>query len=194
MRKIVKQAQKTQTVTASKPLHNVVGGKHKFTKFGTSFDTFSLKFKLDNKIRENYQILMYYVLPNGDVISDSREVEIESCLINKVSQLILAKITTILFCLITMQVHSEWLKNQVHPGEIATLSIKTSPNSLCSLSVVDEVTQIQSNENFNLKDVLKYFKKEKPNLQDLSSSAATCVKHIKKPPLGTNLKSIHPSS
>lgn len=84
LRKLTRQPQKAHT-TALKALHNVVGGRHKFTKFGTTYDTFLLKFKLDNKILRKYQILVYYVLANGDVIGDSREVQIEPCLINKVS-------------------------------------------------------------------------------------------------------------
>lgn len=83
LRKITRQSQKTNTITL-KTLNNIVGGKHKFTKFGTAFDSFSLKFKLDSKILWKYQILVYYVLSNGDVVGDSREIEIEPCLSNKV--------------------------------------------------------------------------------------------------------------
>lgn len=83
---------------------------------------------------------------------------------------------------------SEWLQNQVHPGNPAIFSIKTSPNSLCSLSVVDEATTFNSKENFNLKLILDYFMDEKLNAQDLSSSRMNCVKHIKKPPLGQTVQ------
>lgn len=80
--------------------------------------------------------------------------------------------------------HSEWTQNQVQPGEKTIFSINTSPNSLCSLSVVDEATKYHSKENINLQKLLSFFVEEKVDLQDASSSRINCVKHIKKPPLG----------
>lgn len=162
LRKVSKQPQKLHTITVHS-LQNVVGAKHKFTKIGTSVDTFSIKFKLDSKILSKYQILVYYVLPNGDVIGDTREVAIKPCTSN--------------------QVLAEWAQKHAHPGDTLSLKIKTSPNSLCSLSAVDEATRYRSDDNFNLKKLLDIFTLEKPDLQYFSSSRLNCVRHIKKPPL-----------
>lgn len=45
----------------------------------------------------------------------------------------------------------EWSKSTFQPNEEATLKIKTSPKSLCSLSAVDEATKFRSNDNFDVK-------------------------------------------
>lgn len=49
----------------------------------------------------------------------------------------------------------EWSKSVFQPNEEATLSIKTSPNALCSLSAVDESTKFRSSDNFSIRKLLE---------------------------------------
>lgn len=65
-------------------LKNIVGEKHKFIKLGAVTDGFDIKFKLDEKIITNYEMLVYYILDNGEVIASIREIPIKSCLLNSV--------------------------------------------------------------------------------------------------------------
>lgn len=50
----------------------------------------------------------------------------------------------------------EWSKSVFKPSEEASLNIRTSPNSLCSLSAVDETTKFRSSDNFNIRNLLEH--------------------------------------
>lgn len=58
------------------------------------------------------------------------------------------------FTAFTAQVDINWSKQEIQPGEEATLSIKTSPKSLCSISTVDEATKFRSSDNFNVRTLV----------------------------------------
>lgn len=47
----------------------------------------------------------------------------------------------------------KWSKPVFQPNEAATLTIKTSPKSLCSVSAMDETTK--SNDNINIRSLLE---------------------------------------
>lgn len=87
----MRQAKRNNVIRLDE-LKNTVGEKHKFIKLGAVTDSFDIKFKLDEKIITNYEILVYYILDNGEVIATSREVPIKSCLLNSVR-----KTTALLF-------------------------------------------------------------------------------------------------
>lgn len=82
-------------------------------------DKFQLKLKLDPKIISDAQLLLYYVhRKNSEVIADSKNIHVEKCLHNKVE--------------------SNWKDNNLYPGEVAALRIKSAPNSLCAVTAVDK--------------------------------------------------------
>lgn len=47
------------------------------------------------------------------------------------------------------QVDIDWSKPEFQEGEKATLTIKTAPKSLCSISIIDEATKFKTSDNFN---------------------------------------------
>lgn len=61
-------------------LENIVGNQHKFTKLGVSTDSFVIKFKLDRRIISKYQLLVYYITGNGEIVAVNRQVEVSPCL------------------------------------------------------------------------------------------------------------------
>lgn len=56
----------------------------------------------------------------------------------------------------TVQVDIEWSKQQLEPGDEATLSVKTGTKALCSLSTVDEATKFRVHDNFNVKTLVEH--------------------------------------
>lgn len=61
-----------------------MGKTHNYTKKEAFADKCVLKFKLDPKILAKYQLMVYYVLTNGEIIASNLDVSIEKCLQNKV--------------------------------------------------------------------------------------------------------------
>lgn len=62
----------------------MVNGKHKFTRFGAHLRKFNIAFDLDSNVLWKYEILVYTVLNNGEVVADSKQIQLEPCLKNKV--------------------------------------------------------------------------------------------------------------
>ncbi|XP_057663617.1 pregnancy zone protein-like isoform X1 [Diorhabda carinulata] len=100
-------------------LQNIVGGKHKYSKLSTYVDSFDIKFELNKRIISAYQLLVYYINSNGEAIAASKTVNVEPCL---------------------MKVSANWNQEQMVPGATAQLNIKTTSQSLCSVSAVDKST------------------------------------------------------
>lgn len=76
------------------------------------------------------------------------------------------------------QVETQWSEDDYRPGDTAILKIKTSPKSLCSISVVDKSTSfVTSSEKFNLETLLKPFMKEN---EPKETTRLTCIQHMRK--------------
>lgn len=82
-KKIFNAGSVTQKLTPES-LSNVVNGEHKFTKFGTFVGTFNFSFVLDEHVETSYQILIYTVLSNGEILADSKNIDLQPCYVNKV--------------------------------------------------------------------------------------------------------------
>ncbi|XP_071524049.1 alpha-1-inhibitor 3-like [Panulirus ornatus] len=67
-------------------------------------------------------VLVWYNRDDGEVVSDVRELKVEKCLENTVNL--------------------TWSLAQAQPGEQASLSLASEPNSVCSLGVVDRSTEL----------------------------------------------------
>lgn len=65
--------------------------------------------KTDNVL----QVLVWYTRQDGEVVADSRELEVDKCLSNTVNL--------------------TWSASRVQPGEQASLSLSSEPDSVCSL-------------------------------------------------------------
>lgn len=59
------------------------------------------------------QVLVWYTRDDGEVVSDIRELEVDSCLANNVTL--------------------GWSTQRAQPGEAASLTLSSEPNSVCSL-------------------------------------------------------------
>ncbi|KAF5301333.1 hypothetical protein FQA39_LY10731 [Lamprigera yunnana] len=104
-----------------KELTNAVGTTHRYVKKESSAGKLKLTFKLDVRIITKYEIIVYYILKNGEVVAANLDVPIESCLLNKVE--------------------TSWSSAQYNPGDKASFIIKTSPKSLCAISSIDKAVK-----------------------------------------------------
>lgn len=66
-------------------LTNVVKGQHKYTNFGVHIKNFNIDFVLDPNVLWKYEFLVYTVLGNGEIVADSKHVNLKPCLRNRVS-------------------------------------------------------------------------------------------------------------
>ncbi|XP_043935067.1 murinoglobulin-1-like [Protopterus annectens] len=80
--------------------------------------TFSMKVSLGADVAPKANVLVYSILPNGELIADSREFMVSKCFRNKVNL--------------------HFLEPQVSPGSETSLHLKAAADSLCSLRVVDQ--------------------------------------------------------
>nr|XP_045622212.1 murinoglobulin-1-like [Procambarus clarkii] len=68
------------------------------------------------------KVLVWYTREDGEVVADTRELEVEKCLGNTVNL--------------------AWSASRAQPGHEASLSLSTEPNSFCSLGVVDRSSEL----------------------------------------------------
>uniref|UniRef100_A0A8B9Y1Y9 Alpha-2-macroglobulin n=1 Tax=Bos mutus grunniens TaxID=30521 RepID=A0A8B9Y1Y9_BOSMU len=79
---------------------------------------FSLSFRVESDIAPIAQLLVYTILPNGEVIADTEELDIENCFANKVNL--------------------SFSSAQGLPASNTSLKITAAPYSLCGLRAVDK--------------------------------------------------------
>lgn len=60
-----------------------------------------------------FQVVVWYIREDGEVVSDTRELEVDKCL--------------------STTVDLSWSEQQTQPKEQATLKLESEPNSICSL-------------------------------------------------------------
>nr|XP_026236338.1 pregnancy zone protein-like isoform X1 [Urocitellus parryii] len=80
--------------------------------------TFSFSFQVEPDIAPTAQILLYTILPNGEIIADTQKLEIENCFANKVNL--------------------SFSSVQGLPASDTHLKVKATPFSLCALRAVDQ--------------------------------------------------------
>ncbi|KAK7080210.1 hypothetical protein SK128_001245, partial [Halocaridina rubra] len=76
------------------------------------------------------KVTVWYVRDDGEVVSDTQELEISKCYSNPVDL--------------------KWSERKVQPGEKATLHLSAEPQSTCSLGVVDKSVELLSSQNDDL--------------------------------------------
>ncbi|XP_044241170.2 pregnancy zone protein-like isoform X3 [Ursus arctos] len=79
---------------------------------------FSFSFRVDSDIAPAAQLLVYAILPNGEIVADTEKLEIENCFANKV----------------TLSFSSA----QSLPASHNNLEVTATPHSLCALRAVDQ--------------------------------------------------------
>ncbi|KAM9230693.1 alpha-2-macroglobulin-like [Dugong dugon] len=79
---------------------------------------FSLSFPVESDIAPIARLLIYAILPDGEVVGDSATYEVENCLANKVNL--------------------SFKSAQSLPASFTHLRVSASPESLCALRVVDQ--------------------------------------------------------
>uniref|UniRef100_M3YMW4 Alpha-2-macroglobulin n=1 Tax=Mustela putorius furo TaxID=9669 RepID=M3YMW4_MUSPF len=79
---------------------------------------FSFSFRVDSDIAPAAQLLVYAILPNGEIIADTEKLEIENCFANKVNL--------------------SFSSVQSLPASHNNLEVTASPHSLCALRAVDK--------------------------------------------------------
>nr|AEC50080.1 alpha-2-macroglobulin [Pacifastacus leniusculus] len=68
------------------------------------------------------KVLVWYTRKDGEVVADTRELEVDKCL--------------------GTRVNLTWSASRVQPGEHASLSLSSEPDSVCSLGVVDRSSEL----------------------------------------------------
>uniref|UniRef100_G1U6R8 Alpha-2-macroglobulin n=1 Tax=Oryctolagus cuniculus TaxID=9986 RepID=G1U6R8_RABIT len=79
---------------------------------------FSFSFRVEPDIAPTAHLVVYAVLPDGEIVADTEKLEIEDCFANKV--------------------HLSFLSAQSLPASDAHLKVTASPLSLCALRAVDQ--------------------------------------------------------
>ncbi|XP_050717837.1 pregnancy zone protein-like isoform X3 [Eriocheir sinensis] len=72
------------------------------------------------------RVLVWYTRADGEVVSDVRELQVKRCLANNVTL--------------------GWSTPKAQPGDTASLTLGSEPNSVCSLGVVDRSTELLTKE------------------------------------------------
>ncbi|XP_015362786.1 pregnancy zone protein-like isoform X1 [Marmota marmota marmota] len=85
---------------------------------GNVMGAFSFSFQVEPDIAPTAQILLYTILPNGEIIADTQKLEIENCFANKVNL--------------------SFSSVQGLPASDNHLKVKATPFSLCALRAVDQ--------------------------------------------------------
>ncbi|EQB79008.1 hypothetical protein CB1_001683078 [Camelus ferus] len=87
---------------------------------------FSVSFPVESDIAPIARLLIYAILPDGEVIGDSAKYEVENCLVNKVNL--------------------SFSSARSLPASRAHLQVTASPQSLCALRAVDQSVLLMSPE------------------------------------------------
>lgn len=90
----------------------------------------NIPIKLPSTASPSAKVVVWYSRDDGEVVSDTQEVEIAKCYSNKVDL--------------------KWSRSKVQPGEQATLDLSAEPQSTCSLGVVDKSVELLSSQNDDL--------------------------------------------
>ncbi|XP_044265167.1 alpha-2-macroglobulin-like isoform X2 [Tribolium madens] len=155
LRKITHNVRKSSPNYFSE-FQDILGTDHKHTRT-SSIAKFTLKFKLD-EIFSNYQLLIYYVSPEGELASAVKEVEVEPCLKNKVE--------------------ANWSHKHIAPGATASLLIESKSESLCSVITTDKAVTFMDDLRFlHVKSLLKPFQQPKETPE---SGRKSCIPPVKK--------------
>ncbi|KRT86645.1 hypothetical protein AMK59_264 [Oryctes borbonicus] len=97
---------------------NVVG-RESYDPAQNPVDKFEVKLDLDKEVYTNAKLLVYYDY-DGEVISDTTEIDVNSCTPNLVK--------------------AKWAEESLYPGEVGNLNIKADQGSLCSVSSIDKAS------------------------------------------------------
>lgn len=65
-------------------LQNLINAPSNYTDYSTKLASFSLSLELSRQILSKYNLFVYLLLPTGEVVIGSKDVELEPCLPNKV--------------------------------------------------------------------------------------------------------------
>ncbi|XP_069952469.1 alpha-2-macroglobulin-like [Cherax quadricarinatus] len=115
------------------------------------------------------KVVVWYTRDDGEVVPDSREVDINKCFWNKVNL--------------------SWSNSRVQPGEQVNLDLSAEPESICSLGVVDKSVELLSSKNdhltvdrvFEIVEKSMIQKTENPQVDDYIFCARRDWKHDKEP-------------
>ncbi|KAI4467993.1 macroglobulin / complement [Holotrichia oblita] len=118
-------------------LKNTIGQFGKFVDSDRAIDKFGFKLSLDKNIYTNADLLIFYV-SRDEIVAANANINVEKCLPNNIK--------------------ANWSNNRLHPGETATLYLKTDENSLCSVSAADKaISFMGSYKTINVNTILKSF-------------------------------------
>ncbi|KAG7168925.1 Murinoglobulin-2-like 4, partial [Homarus americanus] len=89
---------------------------------GTVRGVVSINVNLPPTASPKAKVLVWYTREDGEVVADTRELEVEKCLGSSASL--------------------TWSESQAQPGQQTTLTLSSDPNSVCSLGVVDRSSEL----------------------------------------------------
>ncbi|XP_045695718.1 alpha-1-macroglobulin-like [Phyllostomus hastatus] len=87
---------------------------------------FSFSFQVESDIAPTAQLLVYTILPTGEIVADTQELEIENCFANKVNL--------------------GFSSAQSLPASDTTLKVTATPQSLCALRAIDQSMLLMKSE------------------------------------------------
>jgi hypothetical protein len=83
---------------------------------------FLLDLPIEPIMSPKFTLLVYHIMPDGEVVADSMQFLVNPCFVNKVSM--------------------EFNRTTVLPGEVVDINLKATPGSVCGVGIVDKSVNI----------------------------------------------------
>ncbi|XP_043935613.1 alpha-2-macroglobulin-like [Protopterus annectens] len=140
-------------VTANR---NIVVAGRKSTEAGREghlTGTVSFKIPIKADVSQNAEVLVYAILPSGDVAVDRKKLQISKCF--------------------SHQIKLQFPESEVLPGSHTELHVKAAPGSLCAVKAIDEsVLLLKLEEEITVDKVYTMAKRDQSFLASFISSTA----------------------
>ncbi|XP_037023804.2 pregnancy zone protein-like [Artibeus jamaicensis] len=132
---------------------------------GNMNGVFSFSFQVESDIAPTAQLFVYTILPDGEIVADTQELEIENCFANKVNL--------------------GFSSAQSLPASDTNLKVTATPQSLCALRAIDQSMLLMKPEAelspqsvYNLLPVKKHFNAGYESNADGEAEGCISVKDI----------------
>ncbi|GAB6025510.1 C3 and PZP-like, alpha-2-macroglobulin domain containing 8 [Chamberlinius hualienensis] len=118
-------------------------------------NSFQMSLRVDAKLSPKFEIVIYYIRYDGEIVSDSETFEVEQCFANKVDM--------------------KFNQPRVLPGSRVNMQLSADPNSLCATGVTDLSTRLMSDYEFNDHTVFTKLRKQYPT-ESITREDTACHK------------------
>ncbi|GAB6027825.1 C3 and PZP-like, alpha-2-macroglobulin domain containing 8, variant 2 [Chamberlinius hualienensis] len=125
------------------------------------YSIFKIKFKIDPIMSPKFDILVYIITVDGEIISDSETFTVRNCFENKVQ--------------------IDFSQKKLKAGENAKTALSAAPNSFCSVLMTNESVQLSDSSDFRPYRIMKMARKNLPipvNCTQISNNGNQVGNHV----------------